>query len=180
MLHTDPSTRHTSASFRTSSSETHNALIPCWFSSRTSVSARAASRVCRNTVGFFVLIAVLRRVLLCANLCKQWQATLDTWVKDGPYTNRWRSKEDVSLLLGTPPSSCDPLPSDGPTIGVWCKKDGTLDLVLPGSLFRLNLLRDRREHRCDCSRYPHSYPHENTGAGSAIAVAFVYGGERRR
>jgi membrane-associated protease RseP (regulator of RpoE activity) len=81
------------------------------------------------------LAGLLQALLACAapHLFQQWDARLKQ-MAEAPLEKRFYTQQDVSLLLGSPPSKCEQLPSAGPKIGVYLEADQlAIKFVIPGS-----------------------------------------------
>ena len=82
-----------------------------------------------------VLASLLQALLACASphLFQQWDARLEQ-MAEAPRENKgFYTQQDVSLLLGSPPSKCEKLSSVGPRIGVYVEDQPAILFVVPGS-----------------------------------------------
>lgn len=73
--------------------------------------------------------------LACApNIYVMWNEQIRVMHGVDPFNGVWHTKDDISLLLGSPPTTCDPVKSDAAEFGFIVSNDNlVVNIVLPGS-----------------------------------------------
>lgn len=98
----------------------------------------------RQVITRVLLAAFGVAVISCApNVYKMWDARINTMHASDPLDGVWHTKDDISLLLGGPPASCDTVKTAAARCGFDIAERGlVVRLVLPGSAADRAGLRD--------------------------------------